>query len=85
MAQFIIIADNQVENFTGKAMRNGIELQWKTIKPISVKSPQNKLVLPAHILDDDDIKEAFPALDALPQENENEIEFWQWDEDGNPY
>lgn len=85
MAQYIIIANNQASNFTGKAKRNGEELHWKAIRPIEVKSPVNKSVLPAEILEDKDIVEAFPALDALPQENDNEIEFWQWDEDGNRY
>ena len=83
MAQYIIIADNQAENFTGKAKRNGAELPWKAIKPVSVKIPANKSVLQATVLDDNDIKEAFPSLDSLPQESENEITFWKWDIDGN--
>ena len=75
MAQYILVPNGQVQNFTGKAKRNGVELQWKAIRPIPVLSPPNKSILPVVILDDPDIIEAFPALDALPQENENEIEF----------
>ena len=80
MSQFILIPDNLVENFTGKAKRNGEILQWKAIQPVEIISPKNRSVLPARVLDDEDIKEAFPALDALPQENENEIEFYSDDE-----
>ena len=79
MEKFIIIDDNQVANFKGKAKKDGIMLDWKSITPISIKSPAEKSVLPAYILLDEDIKEAFPALDNLPQLNENEIEFWQYD------
>ncbi len=83
MAQFILVPDGQVANFKGNAKRGGETLLWKAINPISVKSPVNRSVLPVDILDDEDIIEAFPALDALPQENETEIVFWEWDEDGN--
>lgn len=83
MAQFILIPNNQVDNFKGYAKRDGEELLWKAINPIEVASPPNKSVLPADVLLDEDIKEAFPALDALPQENENEIEFYEYDEEGN--
>ena len=79
MAQFILIPNNQVKNFTGNAKRSGELLQWKAIQPIPVISPQNRSVLPARVLDDEDIKEAYPALDALPQENENDIEFYEYD------
>jgi len=83
MAQFILVPDGQVENFKGNAKRDGETLLWKAINPISVKTPPNRSVLPVRVLDDEDIKEAFPALDALPQENESEIEFWEYDEEGN--
>lgn len=85
MAQYILVPNGQVESFKGHAMRNGEELPWKAINPVSVKSPPNTSILPVSVLDDEDVIEAFPSLDALPQENDNEIEFWQWDEDGNPY
>lgn len=75
MAQFILVPNNQAENFTGNAKRSGELLQWKAIRPIPVISPPNKSILPARVLEDEDIKEAYPTLDALPQENENEIEF----------
>lgn len=75
MAQFILVPNGQVQNFTGKAKRDGVELPWKAIRPIPILSPPNRSILPVRVLDDEDIKEAFPSLDALPQENENEIEF----------
>lgn len=83
MADYIIVNNNQIANFTGKAKRQGIEIDWNTIKPVPIYSPKNKSGLNAVVLEDEDIKEAFPALDALPQENETEIEFFEYDIDGN--
>lgn len=84
MAQFLLVPDGQAANYRGNAKRDGDDLLWKAINPISVKTPTNFSVLPVDILNDADIMEAFPALDSLPQENDTEIEFWEWDEDGNP-
>jgi len=80
MRKFIIINANQAENYTGHAKRNGEECWWKAIRPIPVQYPYNKCVLPAEVLDDEDFKEAFPALDALPQLNANEVIFYSAEE-----
>ncbi|MBW1801472.1 MAG: hypothetical protein JRJ85_12185 [Deltaproteobacteria bacterium] len=82
MKKFIVIQDNQVNSFKGKAKRNGKNLNWKEINPISIKTPVNKSILPISILDDPDIIEAFPQLSSLPQVDKKEIELWQWDEEG---
>ena len=85
MEKFIIIPDGLANNFKGKAKRNGEELHWKAIEPISVKSPANRSILPVGVLDDPDIMEAFPPLSALPQADKSEIVFWQWDAETNTY
>jgi hypothetical protein len=85
MAEFILVPDGLVNNFKGKAKRNGEELQWKAIEPISVRLPQNRSILPAEVLDDPDIMEAFPPLSGLPQVDESEVTPWQWDEETNTY
>lgn len=81
--QFIIMNCNVSDNYRGYAKRNGDTLKYKALDPIPVKVPKNKCVLPKIVLNDNDFKEAFPNLDALPQENANEIEFYQYDSDGN--
>lgn len=85
MAEFISIPDGLVNNFKGHAKRDGADLQWKAINPISVKVPANRSVLPVEVLDDPDIMEAFPPLDNLPVIDESVIEFWQWDEETETY
>jgi hypothetical protein len=85
MATFISIPDGLVNNFKGKAKRHGEELNWKAIEPISVKTPNNRSVLPVEVLADQDIMEAFPPLSALPVIDESEIVFWQWDEETDTY
>ena len=85
MAEFISIPDGLADNFKGKAKRHGVELNWKAIEPISVKTPANRSVLPVEVLEDVDIMEAFPPLSALPVIDESVIEFWQWDEETDTY
>ena len=84
MSDYLIISGDQVANLKGYGERDGEPILWKAIDPISVYRPPEKFVLPAEAKDDQDFIEAFPQLDALPIENENEILFWDWDENGNP-
>ena len=73
--RFIIISKGIVNQFTGKAKRNGKDLDWKTINPVEILNPKNKSILNVDILNDLDITEAFPQLEHLPQLDESEIEF----------
>jgi len=83
MEKFIILQENQINSFKGKAKRNGQELDWKAIEPVSIKSPANHSILPATLLNDPDIVEAFPQLSSLLQLDKSEIVFWEYDEEGN--
>lgn len=77
MAIFISIPSGMINAFTGKAKRDGKELDWKAIRPIEIESPKNRHILPARTLGDFDIMEAFPQLVAMPQLDESEIVFKQ--------
>ena len=83
METFILIPGGIANNFKGKAKRDGIELPWKAIEPIPVKSPANKYILPSEVLQDPDIMSAFPPLKALPLINKTDIVFFEYDEDLN--
>jgi len=85
MAEFISIPDGLVDNFRGHAKRDGVELPWKAMQPISVKVPNNRSVVPIEVLEDPDLMEAFPPLSAMPVIDESVIEFWQWDEETDTY
>jgi hypothetical protein len=73
MNSFIIISKGQEQLFSGNAKRKGNELNWKSIRPIEINIPVDKLVLPEIVLQDVDFIEAFPELINLPSINESEI------------
>lgn len=75
MERYIIIPKGIAQQFTGKAKRNGKDLNWKTIKPVEILSPKNSSILNVDVIQDSDIRNAFRQLEHLPQLDESEIEF----------
>ena len=72
MAKYIMIPNGIAHQFEKR-------IGFKETKPIPVLSPSQMSILPIRILDDPDFTDAMPQLEHLPQLDESEIEFMEYE------